>query len=243
MAGPTRHVSTTPPSRDAMDWNTRARTTAQESLRYTRFVGVMKRSLLVAALAVLALVLVYALLPRPQNKMAITAETVSILKGDLQMLKPRLTGLDDSGSPYVVTADTAIQDAHHNRRAKLFNIDGDLTQKKDNSWISLHAPSGLLEADIHKLHLNGPIAIFSDDGYEAHTMAADVDLSGGIVRGKRMIVGQGPLGNLRADKFALDRDKHMVFFYGNVRMTIYPNAMKKSGAAKPGAVKKGPKTP
>ena len=50
-------------------------------------------------------------------------------------------------------------------------------------------------------------------------------------------------GNVRADKFSLDRDKHLVFFYGNVQMTLYPNAMKKSGPAKAGAAKKGPKTP
>lgn len=234
MAGsnPARRA-TPPPARDATAWSTRARTTALESQRYTRFVGVMKRSLLLAALAILTIVLAYALQPRHQNnKMAMTAANIGMLNGDLQMTRPRLTGLDDGGNPYVVTADTAIQDSRNTRRARLKDIDGDLIQKKDNSWTSLHAPSGLLNADTHKLHLDGPIAVFSDNGYEMHTMTAEVDLQGGIVHGKRMVVAQGPLGNLRADKFALDRDKHLVFFYGNVQMTIYPNAMKK-GPKKP----------
>jgi hypothetical protein len=59
-----------------------------------------------------------------------------------------------------------------------------------------------------------------------HTMLANVDLANGIVRGPRMAVGQGPIGNMRADSFYIDRDKHIIVLNGNVHMTLYPNAMK-----------------
>ncbi len=222
-----RQAPPPPTSRASGDWDARARTTAQESLRYTRFVTVMRRTLLIAAIAILAVVLAYAMMPRPQNKIAIGIDVLGSITNDLTMVKPHLTGLDNDGNPYVVTADKAIQDAHNTRRARLIAVNADLTEKKQNTWITLSAPFGVLDADAHTLKLQGPIAVYSDDGYEFHTMVANVDLANGIVRGPRMIVGQGPTGNMRADSFWLNRQKRLIVLNGNVHMKIFPSALKK----------------
>ncbi|HXL99657.1 MAG TPA: LPS export ABC transporter periplasmic protein LptC [Rhizomicrobium sp.] len=206
-----------------MDWAARTRGSMASSKRYTRFVTVMKRVLLIAALALLAAVLAYAMQPRRQERMALSFQKLGLVNNDLAMVKPRLTGLDTEGNPYVVTAETAIQEAKNTRRARLIGVDADLTEKKQGTWLNVTAPSGLLDADAHRLMLQGPVAGYSDNGYEVHTMAADVDLKNGIVRGRRMIVGQGPMGTMRADKFALYRDKRLVFLYGNVHMTVLPS--------------------
>jgi len=224
-----------PRRRTGMDWAARTRVSIAESKRYTRFVTIMKRTLLLAALALLAAVLAYTLQPRQRDRMALTFQKLGLVNNDLAMVKPRLTGLDTDGNPYVVTADQAIQDSKVTRRARLINIDADLTVKKQGTWLNLNAPSGLFDANAHTLALVGPIAAFSDDGYEMHTMAANIDLTNGIVRGRRMIVGQGPLGTLRADSFWMNRVTKVVFLNGNVHMKIYPAAMKHA------AVKKGPK--
>ena len=60
-----------------MDWSGRARTSVQESKRYTRFVGVMKRVLFFAAMAILAVVVAYSVQPRRQDKVAIAVQTLS----------------------------------------------------------------------------------------------------------------------------------------------------------------------
>jgi lipopolysaccharide export system protein LptC len=211
-----------------MDWAARARSTAADSQRYTRFVTIMKRALLLAALALLGVVLAYSMQPRRQDRVAMTFQKLGIVNNDLAMVKPRLTGLDSGGNPYVVTAQTAIQDEKNARRALLINVDADLTQKQQGTWTSLSAPRGLLDDTARTLVLQGPIAVFSDDGNEVHTMAANIDLANGIVRGSRMIVGQGPMGTMRADRFWLNRDKHLAFLNGNVRMTIVPNHTKKT---------------
>ena len=220
---------TAPRARHApMDWAARARTTAADSQRYTRFVNIMKRALLLAALALLGAVVAYSMQPRRQDRVTMTFQKLGIVNNDLAMIKPHLSGRDTSGNPYVVTAETAIQDEKNTRRAQLINVDADLTQLKQGSWLSLSAPRGLLDDTAHTLVLQGPISVFSDDGNEIHTMAANIDLKNGIVRGSRMIVGQGPMGTMRADRFWLNRDKHLVFLNGNVHMTIVPNHAKKS---------------
>ena len=215
-----------------VEWDVRARTTAQESQRYTRFVGVAKRALLGAVVVILGVVLVYSLQPRHQG-VQLGAQWVNLVHGDLTMDKPRLTGLDGDGNPYVVTADRAVQDAHDAKKMHLFKVDADLTEKKQGTWINLHAPTGKLDGDTHILQLFGPIDTFSDNGYEMHTMFAIVDLQNGIVHGPRMAVGQGPMGNMRADSFYINRDKHQIVLNGNVHMTIYPSALKSQKKPEP----------
>src|ERR1700722_9788576 len=105
------------------DWSARARSTALEALRYTQFVGVMKRALPAAAFAVIAAVLVFFFVQRQPARLSMTYEKMGHIENDLAMIKPRLTGADGKGNPFVVTADAAIQDAKNPKRARLRQIE------------------------------------------------------------------------------------------------------------------------
>jgi hypothetical protein len=143
-----------------------------------------------------------------------------------------------------VTADTAVQDEHQVHRARLTNVEGDFTAK-DHAWYTLTAPHGFLDSDAQKLWLNGKIALYSDSGYELHTTAAFVDLAQSCdpvtgkpppgkpgkpaprcaetaVRGDRTVVGQGPAGKLRADRFHMEKASKRIYFAGHVAMRLYP---------------------
>ncbi len=234
-------------NRRHVDWAVQARTTVTDAQRYTRFVGVMKRVLLVAAAALLLAVLAYALQPRDVKQYAMTFERMGHVANDLAMVKPRLTGADSDGSPFVVTADVAVQDPHDIHRARLSNVEADLTAR-DGAWYNMSAPRGFLDSQAQKLWLNGNIALFSDSGYELHTDAAFVDLAPTCdpktgkpmsdkaakpgkppprcartsVRGDHQVTGQGPLGSLRADRFHIEKASKHVFLDGHVRMVLYP---------------------
>ena len=210
-----------PLMRGSRDWGARQRATAREAERYSRFVTIMKRALPLAAAALVVAVLIYAFQPRQERsaRVAMTFQRLGIVNDDLAMLKPRLTGTDDQGDPYLVTADEAVQDKNNAKRATLRNIQGDVTLK-DGSWMSAIAPRGLLDAKNHRLTLNGPIAVYSDNGYEMHTASADIDMRAATIVGKQSVYGQGPFGVFRADRFTLDRHSRQVFLYGNVHMRI-----------------------
>lgn len=235
-----------PIMRGSRDWGARRRATARGTERYSRFVTIMKRALPLAATALVAAVLIYALQPRQERSahVAMTFQRLGIVNDDLAMLKPRLTGADDQGDPYLVTADEAIQDKSNSKRAALRNVQGDVTLK-DGTWISTVAPRGLLDAKSGHLTLMGPIAVYSDGGYEMHTTEAFVDMRLGTIVGNRAVNGQGPFGVFRADRFRLNRHQPAatgnsalpqamrahrervqesgageVFLYGNVRMSI-----------------------
>ena len=229
-------------SKPAIAWIERQRASALDVQRYTRFVGIMKRALPMAAAALLAAVLAYSLQPRlhDSQKMTLVFKQLHLLSNDLMMTQPRLTGVDGNGNPYVVTAEEAIQDSHNSKVAQLRKVEADLTTK-GGTWVNLTATHGLLDDAKELLWLTGVIDVFSDNGYEAHTTAAKVDMSTGSIIGNKFVWGQGPFGTFYADKFRIDRtaphsskhapkqaspdktkaDKTMVYLYGNVHMTMF----------------------
>jgi lipopolysaccharide export system protein LptC len=225
-----------PPAKPAIDWTARYRATTLDVQRYSRFVGVMKRALPMAAAALLVAVVAYSLQPRLQNskKLTLTMQKIGILNNDLMMIKPKLTGADGEGNPYVVTAEEAVQDAHDAKRAQLRHVEADMTLK-NGEWLNLTATRGWLDESKQKLRLQGAIDIYTDKGYEAHTTLANVDMHSGVVWGNAPVNGQGPFGTFRADRFRIDRDaaakhgkspdakkdKTNIYLYGHVQMTIY----------------------
>ncbi|HKD47938.1 MAG TPA: LPS export ABC transporter periplasmic protein LptC, partial [Rhizomicrobium sp.] len=203
----------------ARDWSARVRTTSMDALRYTQFVSVMKRALPTAAFAVIAAVLAFFFVARQPAKISMTYERLDAIKNDLTMIKPHLTGADAKGQPFVVTAETAIQDLKNPKRAKLRRVEADLTLD-NNGWLNVNAAAGLVDMLAGSLSLNGGIDIYSDSGYSFHSDAAWLDLKKWIVWGNNPVTGQGPMGTIRADRFHYDRGTHRLTLDGHVHMTI-----------------------
>jgi len=205
---PTRH-----------DWSARARSTAMEALRYTLFVGVMKRALPAAAFAIIAAVLAFFFVARQPSKLSMIYEKIGVLQNDLAMTKPRLTGTDAKGNPFVITAEAAIQDPKNPKKARLQKMQADLQIDK-GGWVNADAAGGFVDMAAGKLELNGGISIYSDAGYELHTSAASVDLNHGVVHGHNAVTGQGPSGSMRADEFHFDRASNHLLLQGHVQNII-----------------------
>ena len=193
-----------PQPRSKFDWTARSRSTIDDAQRYTRFVNIMRRALLVAGLVLIGLVVGYSLMPREQQKMTMVFEKMGLVSGDLAMIKPKLHGTDSEGNPFTVTADKALQNPKNLRKAALTNVQADLSMR-DGQWLTVSAPHGMLDADARQLSLNGAIAVFTDQGYEVHTDLAYIDLAKGTAVGPHHVTGQGPSGTFEADRFRIER--------------------------------------
>ena len=208
------------------DWKERVRGTAIDTLRYTRFVRFMKGALPIAAAAILASVIAYSLVPRHQDRVSLTYQRMGTLRNDLAMIKPRLTGTDAKGNPFVITAEAAIQDTKNAHRATLEKVDADL-QLDGQRWLNASANTGFFDMDAGTLKLNGGIAVYTDSGYELHTKSADIDLKKNIFSGEEAVTGHGPLGSISADRFRIDRLKKHVTLNGHVRTVIIPKKVRR----------------
>lgn len=202
------------------DWSARIRELPQNTQRYSRFVTLMKRALPIAAGILGATVLAYSFIPRQPDRVAVTYEQMGKIDNDLAMIKPRLTGTDSKGNPFVITADAAIQDRRNTKRARLKNVEADMSLDAQR-WINATAAHGLFDMNAGSLDLDGGISVYSDSGYELHTKDAKVDLKTGLFRGPSEVTGQGPLGNFRADTFELRRPSRQILLTGRVHMTMY----------------------
>lgn len=206
------------------DWSARIRTTASEALRYSRFVVVMKRVLSGAAFLIIFAVLAFFFVQRQPRQLQMSYETLGHVENDLAMLKPRLTGADAKGNPFVITADRAVQDAKNAKKASLTNLEADLALDSNN-WLNARARTGMVDMNTGQLELSGGIDVFTGTGYELHSRSASANLKQSVIHGHEPVTGQGPDGTLRADEFHADRATHLLTLSGNVRMTV-------SGAAK-----------
>lgn len=208
-----------PPPGQGYDWSARVRTTAMEALRYSRFVALMKRLLSLGAFLTIATVLAFFFVQRMPRQLQMTYERLGSIENDLTMVKPRLAGADAKGNPFVITADSAVQDAHNPKKANLKNLEADLTVDKGN-WINARAKAGMVDMDSGALELRGGIDVFTTTGYELHSNSASANLKQSVIHGHEEVTGQGPQGTLRADEFHADRATNLLTLSGNVQMVL-----------------------
>jgi lipopolysaccharide export system protein LptC len=201
------------------DWSARVRSTTSEALRYSRFVTVMKRVLSFGAFAIIAAVLAFFFVERQPRRLELAYEKLGMVKNDLAMMKPRLTGQDSKGNPFVITADRAVQDAHDPKKATLRNMEADLTMGK-GSWLNARARAGMVDMNTGQLELSGGIDVYSANGYELHSRTASANVKQSIIHGHEPVTGQGPMGRLRADSFHADRSLGQLLLAGHVHMTL-----------------------
>src|SRR3954471_16760150 len=210
------------PITSGYDWSARTRTTAHEAQRYSRFVTRMKRLLALGAFLIIAAVLAFFFVQRMPRQLQMSYERLGRVENDLAMMKPRLSGSDSKGNPYVITADMAVQDAHNPKKASLKNLEADLALDKEN-WLNARAKSGVVDMDKGQLELAGGIDVFTATGYELHSASASANLKQSVIHGHEPVTGQGPDGTLRADEFHADRATDILTLTGHVQMTLFGN--------------------
>jgi lipopolysaccharide export system protein LptC len=217
-----------PPDKSAMAdrWLQRKRSSARDTFRYTQFVTFMRHLLPLAVLALIGVVLAYALYPREKDRIALSYAEVAGVAGDLSMKKPRLSGVDSQGNPYLITADLAVQTERNARKVSLKNVAADM-QFDGQRWANATSGTGFVDLDARHLDLRDQIALYTDDGYELHTKSASADLDKNIISGRDRVTGQGPMGTFGADQFVIDRGRRHVTLEGHVFTKLYPKRVKR----------------
>jgi lipopolysaccharide export system protein LptC len=203
----------------ARAWRGSQREALHQARRYSNFVRFLKRALPLAALALALAVVGFALQPRESRRATMTFERMGQLDNDLAMVNPRLTGTDDKGLPFIVSAARAVQEAPGSGRVRLTDIRAEMTLD-DGTLVHVTAAEGLVDTGARQLEVTGGIKFSSADGYVAETASANADLRTGIVSGKQAVKASGKFGTLTANGFTFDKDTKKLRFEGQVRMNV-----------------------
>ena len=195
-----------------------------ESVRYSRFVGMMKLVLPLGALILVAMVVAWPYLRGNDDGIPLSFASIGVgLDENVFMTNARYIGADDKDQPYTLTAELAAQDEDNPDIILLTKPQADILLN-EGSWLALTAESGTWMRKAETLSLKGAVNIFSDQGYEVRTESALIDMAASVAHGTVPVEAQGPFGTLNADSFHMVDHGKTIHFEGNVRMTLYPEA-------------------
>ena len=200
------------------------RAIAGAGTRYSRFVGLMKFILPVAAAALVVLIVTW-----PETDDRDAGFRVGYTAGGLGdagapgMVNARYVGTDGHNRPFVVTAESATAEPDNPDRIRLVALQADITLD-DARWMTVIADSGVYDRIAQTLRLGEAVSLYSDDGFELHAGSALVDLEAGSAASDAPVQAQGPLGVLKANGFRIAAAGRRLHFIGAVRATIDPGA-------------------
>jgi lipopolysaccharide export system protein LptC len=133
----------------------------------------------------------------------------------LTMQNPSLSGFNDNGTSYQVTAGRALQDVTNPRVVTLESIDGTMT-KPDGSTVKMTAKNGVFDADTQKLELSADIEVRTSTGDHAFLESAKVDMQAGSIVTDKPVRAATKSGNIRADSMEITGRGEHLLFSGNV---------------------------
>jgi len=204
-------------------WRPRYRPGKAPSPGYSRFVGLMRLLLPAIALALAGVVVAWPELYRGREGFRLSFAEIRPQDDGLTMSNARYVGKDSNERPFMITAESAVQDVTDGKRVELRTLQADITLT-DGTWVTLSADRGIYRQDTQRLELSGSVNIFSDRGFEFHTERARIDLAAGTAEGDDPVRGQGPFGLLEADGFRMTGMGRSILFPANVRLTIFLGA-------------------
>ena len=133
------------------------------------------------------------------------------------MTKAHYRGIDDTGRPYTLTAEQAVQtDAD---TVVLTKPAGDMTMK-GGSWLMVQSRAGLYHAKTQHLDLNDHVTLYRDDGTTMRTSSALVDMKAGTADGHEKVNADGPFGTLDASGFAMTDRGTQLHFTGPAKLVL-----------------------
>jgi lipopolysaccharide export system protein LptC len=200
-------------------WRGRKMPSASALSRRRFFVSCFKRVLPLGALLLLSVVILWPEISRHNSaRVSYHLATGGLDAADQgSMTKAHYEGIDDTGRPYTMTADEAVQtDAD---TVLLTKPAGDITMKS-GAWVMVQSLNGVYHAKAQHLDLSNHVVLYRDDGTTVRTSKAYVDLKAGTASGHQLVNADGPFGTLDAHGFAITDRGSRLHFTGPAKLVL-----------------------
>ncbi|MCI5050497.1 MAG: LPS export ABC transporter periplasmic protein LptC [Rickettsiales bacterium] len=186
--------------------------------RYTRFVLFSKMFLAVLSVLMILTIIILPVINADEEGLRIAFTTVNEKTDSVPvMTNPTFQGVDEKNQPYLITADSAIQQDENT--IILSNVQADMLTEEE-TWLTVRAKGGQINTDAKTLKLTDDVYLFHDQGYEMATESVHVDMNKHIARGVKPVEGFGPLGSIKAEGFVWDHEQRVMRFTNGVTLVI-----------------------
>lgn len=185
--------------------------------RYYRVMGALRLVLPVLVLLVIGLFLFYSgvirdLLDDGSKDPALSFDNPTMRGLELQMLNPRITGMDNNNNPYIITARVAFQKKISPHLITLKQIEGDITFQDSGTWVFIQAAQGIFNNKTDHIVLSDNIELYADNGYQAYLEKADIDLRTGKITSDDAVWIIGPSMKIKANGIEYVHQKRIIRF-------------------------------
>jgi lipopolysaccharide export system protein LptC len=151
----------------------------------------------------------------------------AIVKDAVEMVQPRMSGLDKKKRAYEISAEKAKQSVDNPAKVTLENIVGSLSLGEKDDSISLTAKSGIMDTESNFLQLREDIIISSKQGYTAYLISVDAKLKEKYIISKDPVLIEWKDGSIRANGLEITENGDVVRFLNRVKVTFKPKPGKK----------------
>ncbi len=211
------------PQDQVLEWESARRMTLDAARRRSGVVKLLRLTFILAAVLIVGVVIAYIIVsaqkpaPIPEPEPIVTQEPT---ENEVVITKPRFTGTDDAGRPYVVIAETAARRPGSEDVTDLVGpqLDTD-PDRDDNSRVT--AQRGVYDAKNRILDLFEQVELGTPNGYIYATNHAKFLIGEDRIIGDEPVSGEGPMGKIAADSYEIANGGKIVYFRGNVKTRIH----------------------
>jgi len=179
-----RQMRDAPPRRSTpVDQASVARRHAMRARRHSIFVALMKGllpSLVVGMVLVFFFYSEGGFTPSLPENVTFDPGELGITGAGIRMVSPKLSGLDENGQRFEVSAASATQAVDNPALVTLDGINARMTLK-DGGWVKVQAHGGRFDSDANMLTLHDQIEVEMSTGYVARLNGATVDFNTGTL--------------------------------------------------------------
>lgn len=199
----------------------------QNVRRHSRFVGILRWALPLFCLLIIATFLFSSGVLRSIFNPVIKEAQPVVAEDSVEMVQPRMSGLDKKDRAYEITAETAKQDVEDPGKVSLENIVGSIALNKNDERVSLTAKSGFFDTAKSFLQLRQDIIVSSKQGYTAYLTSADVMLKAKSVTSNEPVLIEWQKGSINANRLEIKENSNVIRFFGGVKVRLKPKTEKK----------------
>ncbi len=187
---------------------------------YSQFVGFLKVSLPLAALALMSTVFLFARAPTQEN--AIPYAEIEEIARAPRVSGAQVSGVSNDGSVFELVARTALPNLNgmtaDTLTAAIESIDGTL--------IDIRAGQGEINTTEQTARLSGLVRIETSDGFEMETAAVTTNMTTGQIISDGALEVQAPFGSLTAGQMIIETpdgaNGQVMLFQNGVRLVYTP---------------------
>lgn len=173
---------------------------------------------------VAALMVVTPLTPRGEISFLLDRNEVAIAEDRLRIDEAMYRGQDDSGRPFSVVAEEAVQRASTDTVVRMGELEARILL--DAGPAVLQATGALYDFAAERIAVDGTVEFEAADGYRMTTRNVTIDIPGHSMTGTGGIDGVIPAGNFSANAIRADLDSRVITLSGNARMRMTPGRLR-----------------